>query len=234
MLPEGWVAVTHNSGMPTYLHKQSRVCTLSKPYFLGPGSVRKHDIPLSAIPCLQYRKELEKERQIREQQFSNRGNQTSRLNGETCPVKENGVSEAESTESSEMRENSTEDTTDLDRTLTFDEKIEEASSLDTTQTDDGSRLGGSSQGATPGNEGPKPLAGPPVKIESAEERKKENSLSAEEVLGYCKQLFEFKTVTVKKFKTWKERRKHLNEMRKQSRPALQTMDQTNRRKKSLS
>lgn len=40
MLPEGWIQATHNSGMPLYLHKQTRVCTLSKPYFLGPGSVR--------------------------------------------------------------------------------------------------------------------------------------------------------------------------------------------------
>ena len=40
ILPEGWVIVTHNCGMPIYLHKQLRVCTLSKPYFLGPGSAR--------------------------------------------------------------------------------------------------------------------------------------------------------------------------------------------------
>lgn len=40
ILPEGWVIVTHNCGMPVYLHKQLRVCTLSKPYFLGPGSAR--------------------------------------------------------------------------------------------------------------------------------------------------------------------------------------------------
>lgn len=40
VLPEGWVCVTHNSGMPTYLHKATRVVTLSKPYFLGSGSVR--------------------------------------------------------------------------------------------------------------------------------------------------------------------------------------------------
>ncbi|KAG8237953.1 hypothetical protein J437_LFUL016298, partial [Ladona fulva] len=40
VLPEGWVQVTHNSGMPIYLHKPTRVCTLSKPYFLGPGSAR--------------------------------------------------------------------------------------------------------------------------------------------------------------------------------------------------
>ena len=40
VLPEGWVQATHNSGIPIYLHRQSRVCTVSRPYFLGPGSVR--------------------------------------------------------------------------------------------------------------------------------------------------------------------------------------------------
>ncbi|XP_025832750.1 microprocessor complex subunit DGCR8-like [Agrilus planipennis] len=40
ILPEGWIHVIHNSGMPIYLHKTTRVCTLSKPYFLGPGSAR--------------------------------------------------------------------------------------------------------------------------------------------------------------------------------------------------
>ncbi|KFM62111.1 Microprocessor complex subunit DGCR8, partial [Stegodyphus mimosarum] len=63
VLPEGWIEVTHNSGMPIYLHKQTRVCSVSKPYFLGPGSTRKHEIPVSAIPCLHYLKELEKEKQ---------------------------------------------------------------------------------------------------------------------------------------------------------------------------
>lgn len=47
--------------MPLFLHKQSRVCTLSKPYFLGPGSVRKHEVPVSAIPCLQYKRALKDE-----------------------------------------------------------------------------------------------------------------------------------------------------------------------------
>ncbi|XP_015592851.1 microprocessor complex subunit DGCR8 isoform X4 [Cephus cinctus] len=65
VLPEGWVQVTHNSGMPLYLHKQSRVCTLAKPYFLGPGSVRKHEVPVSAVPCLQYRRALREEEEER-------------------------------------------------------------------------------------------------------------------------------------------------------------------------
>ncbi|XP_011304716.1 microprocessor complex subunit DGCR8 [Fopius arisanus] len=65
VLPEGWVQVTHNSGMPLYLHKQSRVCTLAKPYFLGPGSVRKHEVPVSAVPCLQYKRALQDEEEER-------------------------------------------------------------------------------------------------------------------------------------------------------------------------
>ncbi|KXJ82463.1 hypothetical protein RP20_CCG013537 [Aedes albopictus] len=67
VLPEGWVQATHVSGMPLFLHTASRVCTASRPYFLGPGSVRKHEIPLSAIPCLNYRKALEKEDELRKE-----------------------------------------------------------------------------------------------------------------------------------------------------------------------
>lgn len=40
ILPEGWVEITHYSGMPIYLHKESRVCSMSKPYYLGTGSAR--------------------------------------------------------------------------------------------------------------------------------------------------------------------------------------------------
>ncbi|XP_052122444.1 microprocessor complex subunit DGCR8 isoform X3 [Frankliniella occidentalis] len=62
LLPEGWVQVTHNTGIPIYLHKTTRVCTTAMPYFLGPGSARKHKVPMSAVPCLQYRKALDKEK----------------------------------------------------------------------------------------------------------------------------------------------------------------------------
>lgn len=54
--------------MPLYLHRHSRVCSLSRPYFLGPGSVRKHEIPITSIPCLNYQKALEKEKELIEQQ----------------------------------------------------------------------------------------------------------------------------------------------------------------------
>lgn len=70
VLPEEWLQVTHNSGMPIYLHKSTRVCTLSRPYFLGPGSARKHLIPVNAIPCLNYRKALEHEQSQRSSSLS--------------------------------------------------------------------------------------------------------------------------------------------------------------------
>ncbi|KAK3579829.1 hypothetical protein CHS0354_029559 [Potamilus streckersoni] len=59
-----------------------------------------------------------------------------------------------------------------------------------------------------------------ARIESAEEKKKETSLDPDQVKEYCERLFEFRTITIKKFKSWKEKRRHLNEMKRQSRPAL--------------
>ncbi|KAI8442507.1 hypothetical protein MSG28_005996 [Choristoneura fumiferana] len=63
VLPLDWMLVRHYSGMPVYMHRGTRVCTLAKPYSLGKGNtrVRRHDIPISAIPCLAYRRALEEE-----------------------------------------------------------------------------------------------------------------------------------------------------------------------------
>uniref|UniRef100_A0A183E9G2 Microprocessor complex subunit DGCR8 n=1 Tax=Gongylonema pulchrum TaxID=637853 RepID=A0A183E9G2_9BILA len=61
-LPEGWVEVTHCSGLPVYVERKSRVCTFSRPYCIGRGSARNHAVPVSAIPCLhqkRVRKEME-------------------------------------------------------------------------------------------------------------------------------------------------------------------------------
>ncbi|XP_016657415.1 microprocessor complex subunit DGCR8-like [Acyrthosiphon pisum] len=65
ILPENWIETIHKSGMPIYLHKKSRVVTLSRPYFLGPGDPKSHLAPLSAISCLNYRKGLEKKETIK-------------------------------------------------------------------------------------------------------------------------------------------------------------------------
>lgn len=65
ILPENWIETTHKSGMPVYLNKKSRVVTVTRPYFLGPGDPKSHLAPLSAITCLQYRKGIETKEHIK-------------------------------------------------------------------------------------------------------------------------------------------------------------------------
>ncbi|XP_064619288.1 microprocessor complex subunit DGCR8-like [Lineus longissimus] len=189
VLPEGWVSVTHDCGMPVYLHKQSRVCTLSKPYFLGPGSVRKHDIPLSAIPCLQYRKELAKEQtRMKEQEDEQKSCQQESkpvdellTNGTASDINGAELKPCEKTDPSQASQN----TADVK-----DKKVQMIKMV------------------------------PKVKIQSVEEKHRESNLLSTEVQAYCKKLFQFRSITVKRFNTWKDRRKHQMAMKKLSRPTL--------------
>lgn len=57
-LPEGWKEIFHESGIPLYIHIETNVCSLSRPYFLGTGSTKSHLLPETAIPCL-YNKNVE-------------------------------------------------------------------------------------------------------------------------------------------------------------------------------
>ncbi|XP_060859857.1 microprocessor complex subunit DGCR8-like [Metopolophium dirhodum] len=51
-LPKGWEKIDHDSGMPIYMNTETRVCSFSKPYFLGIHSLKNHEIPVANIPCL--------------------------------------------------------------------------------------------------------------------------------------------------------------------------------------
>ncbi|KAL7063422.1 hypothetical protein AAHC03_01290 [Spirometra sp. Aus1] len=55
LLPESWIKVRHVSGIFVYVHKPTRVATLSRPYNAGCGNLRHHKIPLFSLPCLAYR-----------------------------------------------------------------------------------------------------------------------------------------------------------------------------------
>lgn len=182
ILPEGWLVVTHNSGMPVYLHRHSRVCTMGQPYFLGSGSARKHDIPVSAIPCLKYRRALEKE----------------------CPAASAGCDSQAGAgwSSAEGSAGVAGDKTDFVMSNETDKKDSELSP----------EVAGTKKASVIN-----PF--PSVKIKSAEEMKKETSLDFMQLREYCQKLFEFKTVTVQRYKTWRDRRKHMGS-KKQSRPEL--------------
>ncbi|KAE9533513.1 hypothetical protein AGLY_009151 [Aphis glycines] len=51
-LPGGWEKIDHDSGMPVYINTETRVCSFSKPYFLGIDSLENHEIPVANVPCL--------------------------------------------------------------------------------------------------------------------------------------------------------------------------------------
>ena len=40
VLPDGWVTLCHDSGLQVYLHRQSRVVSMSRPFFVGNGNAR--------------------------------------------------------------------------------------------------------------------------------------------------------------------------------------------------
>ncbi|XP_033747277.1 microprocessor complex subunit DGCR8-like isoform X2 [Pecten maximus] len=269
VLPEGWVVITHNSGMPVYLHKTTRVCTLARPYFLGPGSVRKHDIPVSAVPCLQYRRELHKENS-NTQQFQDQQQGTTVRNDEssdrqaesvkpgsqsqesmpplppTEPVANGGNSHMQSEYMGERPPLPSEPVPNGENADMSNEAVESQPPLPPEPIANGENSdmhtelvkappqppdpvsNGETNGTASTGEQETPLVttadgsviAPPIKIEYAEDRKKQNTVDPTELREYCEKLFEFRTITVKKFKTWKDRRRHLNAIRSQSRPAL--------------
>ncbi|NP_001085043.1 uncharacterized protein LOC432110 isoform X1 [Xenopus laevis] len=168
-LPDGWIMTFHNSGLPVYLHRETRVVTWSRPYFLGTGSIRKHDPPISSIPCLHYKKM--KDNDIKEQS----NDVTSAL-----------VSVSSSTKSSDTSHNSEEPDTTAADSFVSDER-ESVSEV--------------AQGA---------LGQVKAKVEVC----KDESINLEDFRSYLEKRFDFEQVTVKKFRTWAERRQFNREMKR--------------------
>uniref|UniRef100_A0AAX7STZ7 Microprocessor complex subunit DGCR8 n=1 Tax=Astatotilapia calliptera TaxID=8154 RepID=A0AAX7STZ7_ASTCA len=164
-LPDGWIMTFHNSGIPVYLHRETRVVTWSRPYFLGTGSIRKHDPPVSSIPCLHYKKMKEQEER--------------ELNGEVVPdAEESVVKPAEEANGGEQ-------------VGTTDNSIQNKESLPCD----------SAQGA---------LGQVKAKVEVC----KDESIELEEFRLYLEKCFDFEQVTVKKFRTWAERRQFNRDMKR--------------------
>lgn len=187
VLPLGWVAVTHNSGIPLYLHRDTRVVTASRPYDLGNGSVRKHNLPVSAIPCFSYRYSSATPSTLSSTSASNLSpplpsstlhgaSSTSSTNPAVCPYS--------------ARENVSPDST-TDAANSEKEKISIADA-----PSEGSNVF------------------PRAQIETIEETMKKCELTPEEITNYCKKIFVFKELEVAKFKTWKERRAYYKQSQK--------------------
>eukprot|EP00112_Aurelia_sp_Birch-Aquarium-sp1_P014547 Seg3150.1 transcript_id=Seg3150.1/GoldUCD/mRNA.D3Y31 product="Microprocessor complex subunit DGCR8" pseudo=true protein_id=Seg3150.1/GoldUCD/D3Y31 len=86
-LPEDWIGVNHKSGGIVYLHKKTRVVTWSRPYYLDKDSLRKHDVPLAAIPCLhQILGKKQQDKHIRKRKETAKNSQRCSKRTKTCNV----------------------------------------------------------------------------------------------------------------------------------------------------
>ncbi|XP_031624488.1 microprocessor complex subunit DGCR8 [Contarinia nasturtii] len=225
VLPEGWIQVTHNSGLPIYMHKLTRVCSLSRPYFLGPGSLRKHQIPVSAIPCLNYKRALEEEKKLKENcdhkndvtmnECENESVKTKSVNINTssgCPYAKGESAVENDVEPVTSSESHKEDS------FVAPKPLENCSPV-------------SSTGSNKSNNDYNPPAKKPrvlgaianAKIETAHENLEAQSLTNEQLIDYCSKLFQFRNIRVMRFTSWSDRRKftkHKKNIKNLQRPTL--------------
>ena len=55
-LPPGWKILMHDSGLPVFYHKDSGVCTFSRPFVVDKNdNIRAKEPPLASLPCMEYR-----------------------------------------------------------------------------------------------------------------------------------------------------------------------------------
>ncbi|XP_012671362.1 microprocessor complex subunit DGCR8 [Clupea harengus] len=179
-LPDGWIMTFHNSGIPVYLHRETRVVTWSRPYFLGTGSIRKHDPPTSSIPCLHYKKLKDVEEK--------------ELNGEVVVPNSNG-SPVKPGEDADAPERADEPDSTAPEESTAPGSAESQPQAKEPQACEGF------QGA---------LGQVRAKVEVC----KDESIEIEEFRGYLEKRFDFEQVTVKKFRTWAERRQFNRDMKR--------------------
>ncbi|XP_061586343.1 microprocessor complex subunit DGCR8 [Cololabis saira] len=187
-LPDGWIMTFHNSGIPVYLHRETRVVTWSRPYFLGTGSIRKHDPPTSSIPCLHYKKMKE--------------NEEKELNGEL-------TSNAEASPTKPVEAGNDEKT--AEKSGDEQDSVPTSSVTDCVQDEEPSTDNGVQ------NKEPKPFdmaQGALGQVKAKVEVCKDESIELEDFRLYLEKCFDFEQVTVKKFRTWAERRQFNRDMKR--------------------
>ncbi|XP_037812348.1 microprocessor complex subunit DGCR8 [Lucilia sericata] len=219
VLPEGWVQVTHNSGMPLYLHKKTRVITTARPYFLGTGSARKHAIPVGSIPCLNYRRALDEETEAEKRKAENaekEANQTEVTSTEVtttssttagttnsaparCPFGFTANNNASSNTQTPAATSSSETSTNTLSEKNGNKENSTDTTTTTTTTQDSS--------TNPLDKDKLRSLVPAAKIVTVNENIQKESLTPDQFNQYCKKLFKFRVIRVLRFRSWNARRK---------------------------
>lgn len=197
-LPEGWIMTYHNSGIPVYLQRETRVVTWSRPYFLGTGSIKKHDPPVSSIPCLHYKKmkDIEQQEQSNDLTPSN----------QVSPEKPTEMSSDQNCQVAEP-----DSTAELTTAVVNQDPPDEREDRDSCV-----------------------LEGPLGQVQAKVEVCKDESIHLEEFCDYLKKRFDFEQVTLKKFRSWAERRQFNREMKRKQADAERPILPANRKLITLS
>ncbi|XP_007899974.2 microprocessor complex subunit DGCR8 [Callorhinchus milii] len=193
-LPDGWIMTFHNSGIPVYLHRETRVVTWSRPYFLGTGSIRKHDPPLSSIPCLHYMKMRDHEE---------KENNPAASNGEVTKVTTNGKLSPEKPEAKATETSEEPGCKATEPNMVGNPVLQGSSGTISAKSSEEQVV--SMAVFCPGALG---------QVKAKVEVCKEESIDIEDFKKYLEKRFDFEQVTVKKFRTWAERRQFNREMKR--------------------
>ncbi|XP_013108985.1 microprocessor complex subunit DGCR8 isoform X2 [Stomoxys calcitrans] len=225
VLPEGWVQVTHNSGMPLYLHKKTRVISTTRPYFLGTGSARKHAIPVGSIPCLNYRRALAEEAEAEQRKAQEITSQeeaatdvvSSTVSSSKCPFGFSASSNLDDISSMTSPPAPPLPTQQPSATEVEGEQnslpssnngnTNENESSSTTTADANSSIGNTVDTNSNVNKDKLRSLVPAAKIVTVNENIQKESLTPDQFNQYCQKIFKFRVIRVLRFRSWNARRK---------------------------
>ncbi|XP_047511236.1 microprocessor complex subunit DGCR8 isoform X2 [Pieris napi] len=221
VLPLDWICARHLSGIPVYMHRPTRVVTLAKPYCLGKSNIQRHDIPISAIPCLAYRRALEEEekqkeldKKIQEQVDicnaklqSDKDSPSSHASGTADRAEDDPVAEAPVGD--DEKDNDTVAGCPFKGIIIKDEPESQEKDKESEESLKIRPV------IVPGGR-----AVPPPRVEAVSSSWRTQHLTPEHITRYCEALFHFKTVQVMHFNRWADRRKYTKARKALQYPSL--------------
>lgn len=186
-LPPGWIMKEYDAGICFYIHEPTNVISTTRPYMLGPGSIKKHKLCANAIPCLDYMRPRNKtlddarDMNVPSDKLLTDQNSTVNINAETKEESETEIQNA-------VDDLQTKTKADENSTVHINAEAKEVSQTETLEF---SNVPDSSKTE--------------CRTDSVQKHK-ENFVTHEEASAYFKKLYRHRTIMIRKFNSWKMKR----------------------------
>uniref|UniRef100_A0A8D9FEU6 Microprocessor complex subunit DGCR8 n=1 Tax=Cacopsylla melanoneura TaxID=428564 RepID=A0A8D9FEU6_9HEMI len=189
-LPPDWVKKEYSAGILFYIHVPTNIVSTTRPYMLGPGSIKKHKLCMNAIPCLDYLRRLEKSNETESVESIAALDQSNTL------LKENNAPSNENIAPS--TENSAPSNENIDISTENSEALND-NSLSSGQT----------------TQAPSKHTDTKCHADSVQNNSG-NFLTHEAAIKYFKKLYKYKVVKMRKFSSWKMKRAFVHKQKCQN------------------